>query len=154
MFIVDNIFVFNYLDYLLWQENRQQASSDPKISHFEFKMRGAIEHYFPQKRADEWGNTPEGERKIDAFGNLSLIAHAKNSRLSDHSPSEKKRLSGHPEKVPDSIKQHLMMNELKNNNEADWNPITMKAHEDTMIQLLRNKLSAQTASTSQAQDKN
>lgn len=151
---IDNIFVFNYLDYLLWQENRQQASSDPKISHFEFKMRGAIEHYFPQKRADEWGNTPEGERKIDAFGNLSLIAHAKNSRLSDHSPSEKKRLSGHPEKVPDSIKQHLMMNELKNNNEADWNPITMKAHEDTMIQLLRNKLSAQTASTSQAQDKN
>ena len=151
---IDNIFVFNYLDYLLWQENRQQASSDPKISHFEFKMRGAIEHYFPQKRADEWGNTPEGERKIDAFGNLSLIAHAKNSRLSDHSPSEKKRLSGHPEKVPDSIKQHLMMNELKNNNEADWNPITMKAHEDAMIQLLRNKLSAQIASTSQAQDKN
>lgn len=151
---IDNIFVFNYLDYLLWQENRQQASSDPKISHFEFKMRGAIEHYFPQKRADEWGNTPEGERKIDAFGNLSLIAHAKNSRLSDHSPSEKKRLSGHPEKVPDSIKQHLMMNELKNNNEADWNPITMKAHEDAMIQLLRNKLSAQIASTSQAQEKN
>ena len=151
---IDNIFVFNYLDYLLWQENRQQASSDPKISHFEFKMRGAIEHYFPQKRADEWGNTPEGERKIDAFGNLSLIAHAKNTRLSDHSPSEKKRLSGHPEKVPDSIKQHLMMNELKNNNEADWNPITMKAHEDTMIQLLRNKLSAQTASTAQAQEKN
>ena len=151
---IDNIFVFNYLDYLLWQENRQQASSDPKISHFEFKMRGAIEHYFPQKRADEWGNTPEGERKIDAFGNLSLIAHAKNLRLSDHSPSEKKRLSGHPEKVPDSIKQHLMMNELKNNNEADWNPITMKAHEDAMIQLLRNKLSAQTASTAQAHEKN
>ncbi len=151
---IDNIFVFNYLDYLLWQENRQQASPDPKISHFEFKMRGAIEHYFPQKRADEWGNTPEGERKIDSFGNLSLIAHAKNSRLSDHSPSEKKRLSGHPEKVPDSIKQHLMMNELKNNNEADWNPITMKAHEDTMIQLLRNKLSAQTASTAQAHEKN
>lgn len=151
---IDNIFVFNYLDYLLWQENRQQASSDPKISHFEFKIRSAIEHYFPQKRADEWGNTPEGERKIDAFGNLSLITHAKNSRLSDHSPSEKKRLSGHPEKVPDSIKQHLMMNELKNNNEADWNPITMKAHEDAMIQLLHNKLSAQTASTSQAQEKN
>lgn len=156
---IDNIFVFNYLDYLLWQKNREGKlfpdRKDKTTDKFIFKSgRGAIEHYFPQKRTDEWGYTPEGERKIDAFGNLSLISHAKNSRLSDHSPSEKNRLSGHPDKVPDSIKQHLMMNELKNNNEADWNPTSMMDHQDKMIELLHTKLSAQTTSPPQTQEKN
>jgi len=139
---IDNIFVFNYLDYLLWQANRNGSDLFPDeqkntIEKFIFKSgRGAIEHYFPQKRADEWGEN------IHAFGNLSLISHEKNSRLSDHDPSKKKSLSGHPDKVPDSIKQHLMMNKLQNNSGSDWNQETMKDHQEKMIELLRTKLSA------------
>jgi hypothetical protein len=149
---IDNIFVFNYLDYLLWQENRQQATPDAKISHFEFKIRGSIEHYYPQNPRDghlpEW-LPPNANDEIHAFGNLCLISHEKNSRLSDLLPRSKNEQ--YRNKPLDSIKQYKMMQAAELT--GSWEPAKMKIHENEMIQLLRNKLSAQTTSTAQAQEK-
>lgn len=141
---IDNIFVFNYLDYLLWQENRQQSSPDPKISKFEFKMRGSIEHYYPQNPRDghlpAWRHPVQHDRggdDIHAFGNLCLISHEKNSRLSDLLPRAKK--DEYRNGTLDSIKQYKMMQ--KTTDSSDWNPGAMKAHEVEIIQLLCSKLS-------------
>lgn len=94
-------FVFNYLDYILWQEDVENSSS------FEFTFRSSVEHYYPQ-------NPISKDHKIkasiyDKFGNLCLISSSKNSRLSNHMPTAKK---GYYYKVgADSLKQQLMMEE-------------------------------------------
>lgn len=95
-------FVFNYLDYLLWVKYK---NSDDIISKYDFSFRSSVEHYYPQ-------HPMHGEAKLSllllhCFGNLCLISHSKNSRLSNLSPEAKKDF--YKNSKPDSIKQHLMM---------------------------------------------
>jgi hypothetical protein len=42
---IENNFIFNYLDYLLWLKYKE---SDSKIKNFKFTFRSSVEHYYPQ----------------------------------------------------------------------------------------------------------
>lgn len=142
-------FIFNYLDYLLWQNFRNDKSAfnvigdnanllkDKRILDFEYTFRSSVEHYYPQ-------NPIEGEEyKIDlgdlnCFGNLCLISGEKNSRLSNYMPLAKKEHYEQSDKI-DSIKQRIMMayDEWDNGGLMDKNQKNeITDHRDKMKELL------------------
>lgn len=134
-------FIFNYLDYLLWQDYRTdknyfkiesgQAFTDNRVRDFEYTFRSSIEHYYPQHPIDE-NLILKGEDAewLDNFGNLCLISSSKNSRLSNFMPAAKKDYYTGSTSI-DSIKQRIMM-EYKN-----WNTSEIQAHNEKMIELLK-----------------
>ena len=92
-------FIFNYLDYLLWENDCfekylgddkkfiDEAKIKQKIIYFKFAFRNSIEHYYSQNP-----NTIEKmDERVNNFGNLCLITQSSNSKLSNASPDEKKR---------------------------------------------------------------
>ena len=112
-------FIFNYLDYLLWQNFRTTKSAfdvigdneklrnDSRIASFEFTFRSSVEHYYPQNPIE--GNDYKiSKENLDCFGNLCLISNSKNSRLSNYMPLAKKEHYEQSENL-DSIKQRIMM---------------------------------------------
>lgn len=135
-------FIFNYLDYLLWQDYRadknyfkikkEQPFEDNRVKDFEYTFRSSVEHYYPQHPIDE-NLILQGENTkwLDNFGNLCLISGSKNSRLSNFKPVAKKDYySGSP--TIDSIKQRIMMEY------EDWSINEIEKHHDMMIKLLKN----------------
>lgn len=119
---IENNLVFNYLDYLLWL---QQKSGDSRVDSFVFSFRSSVEHYYPQNPRDheKWDRND-----LDQFGNLCLISHSKNSRLSDYLPKAKQE--HYADGSIDSIKQYLMMK-----NET-WDVAIMREHHKAMIDVL------------------
>ena len=101
---IENNLVFNYLDYLLWLKNKD---SDPVIKTYEFTFRSSVEHYYPQNPLPGHDTLPADT--LNSFGNLCLISHSKNSRLSNFMPQAKKEY--YRNNTIDSIKQYLMMKE-------------------------------------------
>jgi hypothetical protein len=109
-------FIFNYLDYLLWQNYRngkeyfiiesKNPFEDSRIKDFEYTFRSSVEHFYPQHPIE--GNPKIEEKWLNNFGNLCLISTSKNSRLSNYMPKAKK---DHYQNSPsiDSIKQRIMM---------------------------------------------
>jgi len=75
------------------------------------------------------------EEGINSFGNLCLISHSKNSRLSNYPPSAKKEhfQPAINEGKIDSLKIYEMINLL--NNEGSWGEEQIKKHELEMLQL-------------------
>ncbi|UTC64550.1 DUF262 domain-containing protein [Treponema sp. OMZ 788] len=141
---VDN-FIFNYLDYLLWQDYRanksyftikdSQAFTDNRIRDFEYTFRSSVEHYYPQHPIDE--NlilTGDDEKWLDNFGNLCLISSSKNSRLSNFMPAAKKNYYSGSSTI-DSIKQRIMM-EYDTWNTNITNSNSIEAHGKKMIEIL------------------
>lgn len=98
---IENNLVFNFLDYLLWLEHRD---SEP-VRSYEFTFRSSVEHYYPQHPLPGHAHLEAGV--LNSFGNLCLISHEKNSRLSNFMPSAKKEFYQH--NTIDSVKQYLMM---------------------------------------------
>lgn len=138
-------FVFNRLDYLLWQKlssgyDFTQDDSQLDINYikerfavFQFSFRTSVEHYFPQ--TDPWGNS-EMER-VDRFGNLCLITPSSNSKLSNYSPPDKKKYYAEKGRT-ESLKQAFMMSY------DDWTPdgvgfTNIEAHEGMMVKVLCGK---------------
>ena len=72
-------FVFNFYDYLLWQEKHPEK--------FEFSYRTSVEHFYPQH--------PNGDNEyldsvpLNSFGNLCLISSSVNSSFSNNMPEAK-----------------------------------------------------------------
>ncbi|MDR2194726.1 MAG: DUF262 domain-containing HNH endonuclease family protein [Treponema sp.] len=114
-------FVFNYLDYLLWQDYRTKEKqyfkekfknnsatiiNDSRITDFEYTFRSSVEHYYPQNPME--GNQSIADEWLNNFGNLCLISSSKNSRLSNYMPNAKKE-HYHNSPTIDSIKQRIMM---------------------------------------------
>lgn len=106
-------FIFNYLDYLLWQDYNHDKNfipttiDDKRITNFEYTFRSSVEHYYPQNPIEgEASKIPD--KWLHNFGNLCLISSSKNSKLNNYMPISKKE---HYKKSPtiDSIKQHIMM---------------------------------------------
>ncbi len=93
-------FVFNYLDYLLWEAER------PGWKHFEFTFRSSVEHYYPQNPIVESDRISD-KSVLNDFGNLCLISASKNSKLSNNMPEAKRDY--YERAGCDSIKQRLMM---------------------------------------------
>lgn len=140
-------FVFNYLDYLLWQNYRttsreyfkiinEQAFTDNRVKDFEYTFRSSVEHYYPQHPIDE-NFILKGQNAVwlDNFGNLCLISGSKNSRLSNFMPAAKKDYyTGSP--TIDSIKQRIMMEyeQWDTNGTNNYNEI--EEHSKKMIEIL------------------
>lgn len=134
-------FIFNYLDYLLWQDyrtdkkyfkinNGETVIDDDRVKNFEFTFRSSVEHYYPQHPIIE-GAALKGEdaKWLDNFGNLCLISSSKNSRLSNHMPAAKKEHYAQSPTI-DSIKQRIMM-EYK-----QWGKAQIEEHSGKMIEII------------------
>ena len=85
---IKNNFVFNYLDYLIWQSKSGKSDENNEaINQFEFTFRSSVEHFYSQN--------PDGYPSLDkddglnSFGNLCLITHSQNSSFSNKPPLEK-----------------------------------------------------------------
>lgn len=131
---IENNFVFNYLDYLLWKENESKINKVQKIADFEFTFRSSVEHFYPRHPLP--GHALWETSNLDAFGNLCLISHAKNSRLSNNMPKAKKE--HYAKGAIDSIKQYRMMQEMEN--DGDWSVQKMYEHQGAMCEIISNAL--------------
>jgi hypothetical protein len=145
-------FIFNYLDYLLWQNyrtaekayftgkfknNNETRIHDERIENFEYTSGNSVEHYYPQQPFG--GNISialtDDEKKqnkpdwLNNFGNLCLISREKNSRLSNFMPDEKKGFYNKSQTI-DSIKQRIMMEHDK------WDIKEIEEHGIKMKELL------------------
>lgn len=133
---IENNFVFNYLDYLLWKKYRSKFE---KISNYEFTFRSSVEHWYPQNPVGE--NRKLAFDSLNSFGNLCLISHSKNSKLSNYMPVAKK---GHysVSAIIDSPKQFLMIELMKGVNATVWNERTIETHYTEMKSVLIDALRA------------
>ncbi len=143
--VVEN-FIFNYLDYLLWQDYRSdknyfkikngQAFTDNRVKDFEYTFRSSVEHYYPQHPIDE-NLILKGQDAnwLDNFGNLCLISGSKNSRLSNFMPTAKKDYYTGSVTI-DSIKQRIMMEYEHWDTNGSNNHNEIKEHSEKMTELL------------------
>lgn len=139
-------FIFNYLDYLLWQDYRAdknyfkikngQAFSDNRVKDFEYTFRSSVEHYYPQHPIDE-NFKLKGQDAVwlDNLGNLCLISGSKNSRLSNFMPAAKKDYYTGSLTI-DSIKQRIMMEYEYWDTNGTNNHNEIKEHSEKMTGIL------------------
>jgi hypothetical protein len=127
---------FNFLDYLLWWRARYENNADAQERRdFAFtSSRRSIEHLHPQTElveGDAWNSA-----HLHAFGNLCLVSHAMNSRLSNSGPEDKfKQLTS--ERRSQSLKVFSMYEAFVA--EETWTACkTMTGHEEQMLALLKN----------------
>ena len=130
------VFVFNYLDYLLWK--KEKGFDKDTLDKFRFSFKSSVEHFSPQ--------TPKANASLKydylhSFGNLCLMADADNSSLGNSSPREKSNiLNGKRESMaPLSLKLELMMQQaiLK---EKDWGSIAIETHGEKMLDVINKEL--------------
>ncbi len=93
-------FVFNYLDFLLWDEQNDD--------HFKFTFRSSVEHYYPQIPLEGLDRLVQAD--VDKFGNLCLISNNTNSRLWNL-PPEGKKTYFLKTNTYESLKQKIMLSE-------------------------------------------
>ena len=135
---IRNIFVFNYLDYLLWLNGTY-----PK---FTFTARSSVEHFYPQNKRNDsifFKDKNEKDALLHSFGNLCLISHSLNSRVSNDMPDVKVKYflqngdmkSG---KI-DSLKLLKMIKFIKDE-EAIWDKNMIAKHETEMLEVLMKGL--------------
>lgn len=127
---IENNFVFNYLDYLFWCKNQVAYST------YEFTFRSSVEHFSPQHPMPGYEHDRLDEQHLHSFGNLCLISHSKNSKLSNLQPEQKK---GHFEKSRqdgkiDTLKLVPML-ELLEKHKA-WTASEVELHEQEMLNLM------------------
>ncbi len=115
-------FVFNYLDFLLWQEQHDD--------NFKFTFRSSVEHYYPQNPLE--GLEPLGQINVDKFGNLCLISNNTNSRLWNLPPDGKKSYFLNTN-IYESLKQKIMLREPK------WTLTEIEKHGKEMTDKLIGK---------------
>lgn len=125
---IENNLVFNFLDYLLWLEHQ----GDEKVKPYEFTFRSSVEHYYPQHPLP--GHAPLDAETLNSFGNLCLISHDKNSRLSNFMPTAKKEF--YQNNSIDSVKQHLMMKA------EPWDAQAIRKHYQQMMDVLLKSLAS------------
>ena len=133
---IENNLVFNYLDYLIWRKATKEGSStDEVIQRFEFTFRSSVEHFSPQKPMNGYERLPCDA--LHSFGNLCLISHSKNSRLSNFQPDQKRGYFQEAivDKRIDSLKLYRMI-QLMDNMEGSWREAQIEAHEQQMLKLL------------------
>nr|WP_314759971.1 DUF262 domain-containing protein [uncultured Porphyromonas sp.] len=121
--------VFNYLDYLLWKENKE------KYEDFVFEFRNSVEHWYPQHPSE---NTIETWDEVDTFGNLCIISRSVNSKFSNLSPESKMQTF---ERMVQrgSLKLRIMGNIIKGCSDQDWVKYACREHEEEMLELLKKR---------------
>ncbi len=125
--------VFNYLDYLIWNRERD------KYDNFDFEFRNSVEHWYPQNPSE--GTFEQWKEGVDQFGNLCIIQRKVNSKFSNMSPEAKK--STFKDMIAKgSLKLRIMseLTEKQDDRSASlyWKEEAYKEHEKAMISLLAN----------------
>ena len=121
--------VFNYLDYLLWKEDKGQ---DKKYTDFVFEFRNSVEHWYPQHPSE---GTFEAWDRIDTFGNLCIISRSVNSKFSNLSPESK--MKSYKKMVQKgSLKLRIMGDIIEGSSSETWRLSECAKHEEEMISLL------------------
>lgn len=131
---IENNLVFNFTDYLLWIENKE---NDSKIKSYEYSFRSSVEHYYPQNPINKDIDIIKDQNILHSFGNLCLISHEKNSRLNNYSPKAKKEHYSKSDAI-DSVKQFIMMNDKW----GEWNATAIEQHEKDMMDLFARNLNS------------
>ncbi|MDU5425564.1 DUF262 domain-containing protein [Kluyvera cryocrescens] len=129
--MIANNLVFNYLDYLIWCRDRNKAEV---VKRFEFTFRSSVEHFYPQHPMDSYKTLPDVS--LHSFGNLCLISHSKNSRLSNFQPKQKQEHfeASLERNEIDSLKLLAMVELMKKNNQ--WGEEEIATHETEMLAVL------------------
>lgn len=125
-----NNLVFNFIDYLLWQEQ------PTKYANFEFSFRSSVEHFYPQQpKLQE--NQLKDQALLHCLGNLCLISATKNASLSNDMPIAK---VDHYSKATsqESIKQSVMLERCKQ--DRGWQEAQIQQHHADIIMRLTKAL--------------
>lgn len=130
--VIENNLVFNYLDYLLWCDGIE-SSNDAVINQFEFSFRSSVEHFYPQHPLG--GHKKLDNSELHRFGNLCLISHSKNSKLSNVQPSAKRDhfKAAINDKNIDTLKLYKMIQHL--NSSGEWDAEQIIEHEQQMLEV-------------------
>lgn len=141
---IKNNFVFAYLDYLIWLNKDESNSSDieSKKKNFKFISQGSVEHFYPQNPINATSDEQEKMKRVDLhrFGNLCLISHSMNSRVSNHVPVAKKQYFNKEFTTQiDSLKLCKMIETLTNNKD-EWLEPQITKHENEMLALYEDEL--------------
>ena len=129
-------FVFNYLDYLIWDNCNVSSTINNK---FKFTTQGSIEHFHPQNPINQDSNT-QSNFKVHRFGNLCLIDSRLNSKVSNNMPIAKKEHYdlAFSTKV-DSLKLYKMIETFKTEGNK-WGKEQVIKHENEMLRLFEDAL--------------
>lgn len=126
--------VFNFLDYLLWKDNKDKD----EYKDFVFEFRNSVEHWYPQNPSD--GSFNEWEKK-DMFGNLCIVSRNVNSKFSNLSP-ESKMMTYEEFVKKGSIKLRIMGELIQKHHNGGWIDKICQEHHNEMIQKLENKVNS------------
>ena len=124
--------VFNYLDFLIWKEDRKTHAD------FNFEFRNSVEHWYPRNPSE--GTFEQWKDGVDRFGNLCIIQRNINSKFSNLSPEAKK--STYRDMISKgSLKLRIMsrMTEKTDDDTASlhWKNVNCGRHEEEMILKLK-----------------
>ncbi|WP_191603764.1 DUF262 domain-containing protein [Marinomonas algicola] len=135
------LFVFNYLDYLLWKDRGSSTDSIAAYkSGFRFSMNNSVEHFSPQTPK---ANEKLGPAALHSFGNLCLLTSSDNSSLSNDGPEQKAKILNARRKImaPLSLKLELMLKQADAwSKSAEESAITIQEHETQMFRVLADNL--------------
>ncbi len=124
--------VFNYLDYLLWRQEKKYSEN------FVFEFRNSVEHWYPQNPSE--GTFETWKDGVDRFGNLCIIQRNVNSKFSNMSP-EAKKSTFRAMIAKGSIKLRIMSDLTERTDgiaaSVYWKDTMVEVHEQKMITLLK-----------------
>lgn len=158
------LFVFNYLDYLLWRKYNMELQGEKTketnpvrqaffeklgckdfglkvFDQFYFsRTRRSLEHYYPQANAKGEGGSLN-QKQINCFGNYAMIGSEANSSGSNWSPKTKlDHYLDSSSKINRisvaSLKFWIMMQVCKD--KGCWEFDEIKEHQEKMLELLLN----------------
>ena len=128
--------VFNYLDYLIWNKDRNTDSN--QYGDFVFEFRNSVEHWYPQHPSD--GTIDLWTDGVDQFGNLCIIQRNVNSKFSNL-PPEAKKSAFYKMIKKGSLKLRKMSEKTEKNGvkaaNAHWKDEACQSHEEEMIEILK-----------------
>lgn len=124
--------VFNYLDFLLWNSNRN------KYENFVFEFRNSVEHWYPQNPSE--GTFEQWREGVDRFGNLCIIQRNVNSKFSNMAP-EAKKSTFRSMIDKGSIKLRIMRDRTEKTGDTAasiyWKETACTEHEREMLSILK-----------------
>ena len=120
--------VFNYLDYLLWEKEKD------KYKDFVFEFRNSVKHWHPQHPSQQTFKEWDG---VNRFGNLCLLQREVNSKFSNMSPLSKKNT------WKDKINSGSLKLRVMADNTIDdykWKNGDCEKHETEMLNILNERI--------------
>ena len=82
-------YIFNFLDFVLWYQEKHLIQRGIKASDFEFKYRNSVEHFYPQNPNEREGHKKLPLEILNNFGNLCIMSRSQNSLRSNLMPDAK-----------------------------------------------------------------